>query len=461
METNTGIAKGTEARILIVEDDLALLSTLEGHYRRLFESQGYATVTVETAKTADEAKERARKALRRPYDFVSLDVNLGDTSVEKGRVLTGLDVLRVLKAHNSAWMVVLLTGVETDSTLDGTLGLSDAEAIRRKLRREAYQNFFPERLLVVEKPRQARVEADAPAATSELMNKLDQIVQVFQVVSQQRYVFRPVIVEGMVRVPVPQKEGKAKSKLVPAKVTRWQVRFNCGELLTVEGCKGFEIVHHLLGLDKTAEPVEAPFLNRLVSESDTVTNSQSEAEEDEVKCELNHALMAYFKPLGVNWEKLDNEQKLAQLQFIAPTIRRMRELMALEAESDISSNEEEELDRLVKNLGPLAEPLEDFLAGRAESPFEEAYPDDFDEMASLDASLGDGMQRDSGNFTKRPGSKRPDSPEAVKARKYLERVRDYLRKNGFPAFADHLQQQIMPLGTKWSYIPPSGIEWAV
>ena len=80
MESTTELIQGAEARILIVEDDPILLPLLETHYRRLFEAQGYETVTVETAKSADEAKERARKATRKPYDFVSLDVNLGKTS---------------------------------------------------------------------------------------------------------------------------------------------------------------------------------------------------------------------------------------------------------------------------------------------------------------------------------------------------------------------------------------------
>ena len=461
MKTNTEIMPGTEVRILIVEDDIPLLDTLEGYYRRLFGLEGFATVTVETAKNAEEAKARARNAARKPYDFVSLDVNLGNTSVEKGKVLTGLDVLRVFKAHNSAWMVVLLTGVETDTSLDATIGRSDAEGIRRRLRREAYQNFFPERLQVIEKPSQADLRADGTAANSELINKLNQIVQVYRVVSQQRYVFRPVIVDGIVRVPVPQKEGRAKSKLVPAKVTRWQVRYNCGELLTIEACDGFEIVHYLLGLDQTADPVDPQFLNRLIAVSKTEPDSQAEAEEEEEKGELERAVAAYFEPLGVTWDKLNKEQKIAQLELIAPTVKRLKELKALEAEDDISADEEDELGGLVKKLGPLAEPLEDFLTGRAESPFEEAYSENFEETAAQDAACGQGMQRDAGNYTKQPGRKGWDSPEEAKARKYLGRTRDHLRKNGFPSLADHLQQHIMANRAKWSYIPPSGVEWAV
>ena len=454
MESTTELIQGAEARILIVEDDPILLPLLETHYRRLFEAQGYETVTVETAKSADEAKERARKATRKPYDFVSLDVNLGKTSVEMGRVLTGLDVLRVLKAYNSAWMVVLLTGVDTDASLDATVGKADAEVIRRKLRRDAYQNFFPERLQVVEKPRNSDLGTGVPTAEEGLLNRLNQIVDVFRVVSQQRYVFRTVIVDSVVRVPVPQKEGKAKSKLMPVKVTRWQIRYNCGEQLTIEGCKGFEIVHHLLGLDQAADPVEPSFLNALVG-------ADTHLEPDEEQSELEQALAAYFKLLGVTWTNLSKEQKAAQLSLLAPNLKRLKELKELEADDDISLDEQDDLARITKELGPLAEPLEDFLTGRAESPFVEALASGFDVATAKDAAYGGAMQRDAGNYTKQAGAKGFDSPEAVKARKYLERVRDHLRKNGFPALADHLQIQIMSAGAKWSYIAPPGVEWAV
>src|ERR1035437_960841 len=97
-------------RILIVEDDTELLPKLKALYRELFISRGFDSVTIEQACSADEAKQLAKDAAQNPYDFVSLDVNLGNTEV------TGLHVLDAFKRFQSAWMVALLTGVETDST---------------------------------------------------------------------------------------------------------------------------------------------------------------------------------------------------------------------------------------------------------------------------------------------------------------------------------------------------------
>src|SRR5438105_11940670 len=102
-------------RILIVEDDPRLLYRLAEWYRAIFVERGYVP-EVEQATTVEQARQMAKAARARPFDLVSLDVNLGDSA------LTGLDVLDTLKRFQSAWMAVLLTGVETDATVDKTMG---------------------------------------------------------------------------------------------------------------------------------------------------------------------------------------------------------------------------------------------------------------------------------------------------------------------------------------------------
>src|SRR5688572_14620714 len=104
-----------KARILIVEDDSALLTKLKTLYRSAFERKGHH-VTIEQASTIDEARSLAKAGKDVPYDLVSLDVNLGDSG------LTGLDVLSTLGRFQSSWMVALLTGVETDTSVDALLG---------------------------------------------------------------------------------------------------------------------------------------------------------------------------------------------------------------------------------------------------------------------------------------------------------------------------------------------------
>ena len=134
-----------KSRILIVEDDLVLLAKLKAHYRAIFEQMGHH-LTIEQAGTVEEARSLAKAAKDQPYDLVSLDVNLGDSD------LTGLDVLSTLGRFQSAWMVALLTGVETDASVDATMGKKAGANLRKQLRQDAYSRFPAERLLVVEKP---------------------------------------------------------------------------------------------------------------------------------------------------------------------------------------------------------------------------------------------------------------------------------------------------------------------
>ncbi len=163
-------------RILIVEDDPELMASIEERYQELFTLRDIA-VTFERANTVENARSLAKQARSAPYDLVSLDVNLGDTR------LTGLDVLDTLKRFQSAWMVALLTGVETDATLDATLGETKAQDLRRRLRRDAYTRFPPDRLLVVEKPSSTLDSSDASVLLANRLGK-----------SHCRY--QPLIAEG-------------------------------------------------------------------------------------------------------------------------------------------------------------------------------------------------------------------------------------------------------------------------
>src|SRR5690606_27958737 len=161
-------------RLLIVEDDPKLLAKLMELYGATFSSGGYQP-TFEQAATAAEARRLAKAAKEHPYDFVSLDVNLGDP------VLSGLDVLETLKRFHSAWMVALLTGVETDATVDATMGKTAGDRLRKQLRRDAYARFPAERLLVVEKPSSKIAATEAERL---LANRIEQIALVYEEISR-------------------------------------------------------------------------------------------------------------------------------------------------------------------------------------------------------------------------------------------------------------------------------------
>src|ERR1035441_5483133 len=175
-------------RMLIVEDEKALLSVLKELYRAKFKAQGFDSITIEESTNVDEARKLAKEAATNPYDLVSLDVALGDTA------LTGLHVLETLKRFQSAWMVALLTGVETDKSVDVTMGKARGTNLRKQLRREAYSRFPAERLLVVEKPSSLM---SPEAANALLSNRLEQIAAVYSEVGRLRYIFRPIRVVSL------------------------------------------------------------------------------------------------------------------------------------------------------------------------------------------------------------------------------------------------------------------------
>ena len=242
-------------RILIVEDEPELLAGLVEQYQGIFSEKGYR-VEIEQADTVDEARRLAKQAKGNPYDLVSLDVNLGDNR------LTGLDVLDTLKRFRSAWMVALLTGVETDPSLDAALGESRAGDIRRQLRRDAYSRFPAERLQVVEKPSQS---LETPNQRTLLANRLEQISLVYEEVGRLRYVFRPIEVTSLERIPQP-KGNKGTRKFIETTALHWQIRYNCGEIRTLPNLSGFKTLHYLLSRDRNESVTPEDFVGNVVGD---------------------------------------------------------------------------------------------------------------------------------------------------------------------------------------------------
>ncbi len=433
-------------RILIVEDDSQLLPILATSYRKIFASLGYV-VTIEQTSNVADARQLAKAAHGKPYDFVSLDVNLGDGT------LTGLNVLETFNRFRSAWMVALLTGVESDAKLDATLGRSEAEDLRKKLRRHAYANFPAERLMVVEKP-----SPNADDAQTLLSNRLIQIALVYDEVARLRYVFRPIEVAGLKRVRAP-KGKKVKRSFINTTSVHWQIRFNCGEIRTLPDMAGFQTLHRLLALDRTQSvtPEEA-----LMSEPKTEKAETIKTETVTPDCDAD-PLATYFEAKGITWKGLPREEQDTLIRAaLSLRITRYVELRELQDDEDVSPAEGNELDAIKKELGPLVGAAErayqsiTAISNRQKAEEEE----DKDEKFGVAEMSAEGLHLEGGNYDRIGNDRRGwDSPGGQAFRARMKRVRDCLRENGFDDFATHIEKSIQSANGKWSYNQPNDIEW--
>lgn len=423
-------------RLLIVEDDPRLLVRIMELYGVAFASHGYEP-TFERAATATEARRLAKAAKGHPYDFVSLDVNLGDP------VLSGLDVLETLKRFRSAWMVALLTGVETDDSVDATMGKTAGERLRKQLRRDVYARFPAERLLVVEKPSAKNAATEAERL---LANRIEQIALVYEEISRLRYVFRAIDVVSLKRTPQPKGAG-AKRTFHEATSRHWQIRFNCGEIRTLPDLSGFKTLHYLLSRDRNVSVTPEEALS-IEPKTDQPTGP-SAASEDPVA--------SYFEAQGIAWNELSppEQEKLMRAAF-SLKFARYRDLREFEDEDELSPAEDSELARIVQELGPLAD--------AAETAYQRMKPAEHVAVAIEQPSPGTLTQNDlhlrGGNYDKLgTGRRGQDSSAAQLFRARMKRVKDCLRENGFADFAQHIEDYIMSTGANWSYNPPQGVEW--
>ncbi len=432
-------------RLLIVEDDPTLVVRLEKLYREIFKAQGFVSVTVETVNNAGDAKERASSAKADPYDLVSLDVHLGEGDV------TGLDVLTRFKRYKSAWMVVLLTGVETDLTANASLGKEAAEKIRRGLRKEAYANFPSERLLVVEKPSQKNDEEREKLLT----NRLRDIAGVYEAVSRLRYVFRPIEVDGLEYIQGKKdKETKQmveEGRFIPCRTLCWQVRFNCGDMRTIPHKVGYKSLHKILSL----EPGESVTPEELRVIEPPEEKAKLEATPPG---ESTDAVAAYFEQNGIDWKNRTEEERENLINAaLAFRFKRFVELREFQENEDIEPPEENELERITDELGPLAD-----LAEIA-----------FQRLTSQPRTIGgDGLEVDPGAaagvagevrperpYTRRKGGRGLDSVASGGYRKRRDRTANYLREEGFIEMAVEIEKMVDSTGSNWSYIGEH--EWTV
>lgn len=424
-------------RLLIVEDETALLGQLEQLYAAAFGARGYGA-SIMRAATVEHARQLAKAAKGQPYDFVSLDVNLGDPA------LTGLDVLDTLKRFHSAWMVALLTGVETDATLDETMGRPRGESLRKQLRRDAYARFPGDRLLVVEKP---PAEMSPEDARQLLVNRLEQITLLYIEIERLRYIFKPIEVISLERIPVP-KGLKAARRFAETTAIHWQIRFNCGEIRTLPDMAGFRTLHYLL----SRSPSE-----QVTPEEALAYEPKSDRSKSHSSVAVPDPVAAYFEAQGIAWRVLSAaEQEKLIRAALSLKFHRYVELRGFEDDGDLSPTEEDELSRIIEDLGPLS--------NAAETAYQRMKPSETcgagagklspTEMRQNDLHIGGDNYDQLGT-----GRRGLDSPSAQLFRARMKRVKDCLRENGFGDFVEHIESCLKSTGASWSYDPPGGIEW--
>jgi CheY-like chemotaxis protein len=428
-----------QVRVLIVEDNAELLASLQSLYGRVFGAHGY-TCNFTTSSEVTAARRLAKAATQQPYDFVSLDVNLGDAA------LTGLDVLATLHRFHSAWMVALLTGIESDETLDATMGSERGERLRKRLRHEAYASFPAERLMVVEKPSPAVPPEEAEQL---LVNRIQQIALVYAEVERLRYIFRPITVIGLERVPA-RKGQRSKRAFVESSALHWQIRFNCGEIRTLADMAGFRTLHYLLtrGRQHAITPEEALAYEPKVERGADLSGLSEETD----------PLATFFEAQGICWRELEaSEQQDLIRAALSLQLKRYVELRQYQDEGDISAGEDDQLATIIEQLGPLATAAENvYQSLRGESDEPTAAPA---AMSTEDASQH-GLHLGSGNYVRAgPERRGMDSPAAQLFRARMKRVKDYLRENGFADFAKHVDAYVQSTGASWSYAPGDDLEW--
>jgi CheY-like chemotaxis protein len=426
-----------DVRILIVEDEQALLEKLASVFGSVFGTRGYAPI-IEKVATVERARQLAKDAKANPYDFVSLDVNLGDAT------LTGLDVLDTLKRFKSAWMVALLTGVETDASLDETMGKARGEVLRRQLRRDAYARFPGDRLIVVEKPASIMTVDEAQRL---LENRLEQIALLYEDIGRLRYVFRPIEVSGLERINAPR-GAKARRRFAETTALHWQIRFNCGEIRTLPDMAGFRTFHYLLSRNPTEE---------VTPEEALAYEPKSDRGRSEAPDIGPDPVAGYFEAQGIAWAGLSSaEQEKLVRAALSLKFNRYNDLRGYQDEDDLSPAEEDELARIVGELGPLCD--------AAETAYQRLRPNEDHRAGSGTLTPAEIRQNDlhigGANYDRLGTGRRGlDSPAAQLFRARMKRVKDCLRENGFADFAEHIESCLHSTGANWSYNPPGGIEW--
>lgn len=136
-------------RILIVEDEPQWAQAIKSNFLEIFNDLKLPC-TIEAPSTIQKCRDAIRSAAENPYDLISLDINFRQDAAEDP--IDGLKLLAIISDYKAAWLVSILTGVESDETVDDTYGEHRARLLQYELHSRASATFPPERLMVKEKP---------------------------------------------------------------------------------------------------------------------------------------------------------------------------------------------------------------------------------------------------------------------------------------------------------------------
>lgn len=279
-------------RILIVEDEPKWAQAIKSHFLEIFNDLKLPC-TIEAPATIQKCREAIRSAAENPYDLISLDISFSNDVAEDP--IDGLTLLGIISQYKAAWLVSILTGVETDTTVDDTYGERRARLLQYELHSRASATFPPERLMVKEKPdlsntellakrlrqvclylRQSRIgrnrfrrlKEPCQIAVHELIDgrwikrnspefNLAKKAMDFVKAFNKKYPKGPSTCrdskrladyETQIELDILKKIGR---KLAPAQwaddtVTLWQISFGCGEVISLPDNPNFETIAWLL-----------------------------------------------------------------------------------------------------------------------------------------------------------------------------------------------------------------------
>lgn len=277
-------------RILIVEDELEWAKRIKSNLLEILHDLRLPC-SIDAPESIQECKAAIRSAVEKPYDLITLDINYRNDSANEPT--DGLKLLGIIGQYQSAWLVSILTGIAVDETVAATYGEERARQLQEELRSRAYTSFPPERLLVLEKP--------ALDDAGKLAKHLRQICLILRQSLVGRNLFRPLELpcqvachrtmngdlikrdskefrraweamefvkkyesdptssqdparkkqyEREIKLDILKKVGGSKkltnAEWVDDQVSLRQVRFGCGEVITLRDTPNFETIAWLL-----------------------------------------------------------------------------------------------------------------------------------------------------------------------------------------------------------------------
>lgn len=295
-------------RVLVVDDDQQFAQQLTALVRDLCRSLLGQVAAVEMMFTAAEASCVADADFARGgrYDLVILDYNLGGSE-------TGVDILSRFKHHNSVWMAALLTGVDRDKTI--------SPEGRERLRALAARQFFPDRLTVIDKPEDQTL----------LELKVKQLLWLYEHMAAQRYLFRPITV-GSVNPPR----------------RFWQIRYDCGEVMTLPDLAGFATLRQLL-TGKPLDWVQAEHVEGRKAPTNRAPRSRTSST-DKFSIDGEAEVRAWAEKRGYKmWGEEIYERCKAEIWSLTQEMIQL--LIVKNEEGTLPQHEEALLARLKKDLG--------------------------------------------------------------------------------------------------------------